>query len=64
MATLTIGLSSNAADKIRKDLDMERLAQVVKRKKSAEEMKAKNIMLAEKKGTGKQEVSEDFSFFF
>ena len=43
---------------------MERLALLVRRKKSAEKMKAKNIMQAEKEETGKQEVPVDLSFFF
>ena len=42
---------------------MERLALLVRRKKSADARKAKNIMLAEKEETGKQEVSVDLSFF-
>ena len=47
----------------RKQFETEKLAQLVKRK-SAEELRAKNIMLAEKEETGNQEVLVGFSCSF
>ena len=54
-------LYSKVADQKRKQFEIERLAQLVKRK-SVEELRAKNIKLAEIEETGKQEVSVDSSF--